>query len=192
MNNQLGSKELVDHVHSQIGVLEVEEHREGDQDAHAHPNLSPPRCRSLRVEPLNSLAHLQANHIGEHGGNNEQQGEVARGLIVEKNADEEEEGVSHENASAIHLTVLLAPRANESQHKHHHGQKGPEEELGEEQRVLVVEGKDVLSHVDQEVGSRGVGGHVYRIGSHGTLGIGQVAQRVSVHWLCRHLAECRN
>ena len=91
------------------------------------------------------FVHADAEEISQQGGEDEQQYHQPRSLVVEEKAGEEQESVAQQTFAV-----------QERKHGHYQCQKYPEIELGEQQRVLVVEREQVRNESCQIVHRRGM------------------------------------
>ena len=108
------------------------------------------------------VVEADAQQVAHDGGEDEQCDVVARGLVVEEEADEEDVAVAPQAACLADALAcgevgesaartLFAQRHDEAESYVDDEEECPEVELGEEQRVLVVEGEEV-SQVCKEIG----------------------------------------
>lgn len=122
-------------VGKEIGIFEIEKHSEIDHYAYNH------QCFAATLTSSGSHAvESDAESPAEEGGEDEQQYEESRGLVVEKEADEEEVGIARKASSGGHGTAVAnkAAFAFERQtydtgvDSKNHEEESPKIELGEE------------------------------------------------------------
>ena len=118
---EMDVEEVVDDVGEEIGILEVAEQREVDDDAQHEPGLPFPFGRR-GVDALGD-EEVRARH--EH----QYQHKQSAGLVIEEQADEEQEGITQQ-----------ALAVNQAENGKDNGKERPEIELREQQgRILLKE-----------------------------------------------------
>ena len=89
----------------------------------------------------------EASEVIECDHEDEQHQEETAGLVIEEQAGEEQEGVAQQD-----------PVAQQAQEGEHDGQERPEIELGEQQRMRLVESEqvaqEILCHCHQSIHHR--------------------------------------
>ena len=112
-------------VGEEVGVFEIAEDGEVQHHARDHIGFACPLSRRLVQQYADEVVVEHVEDEDEH--------KEAAGLIVEEDAGEEEEGVAQQSFAM-----------EDGEEGEYEGEEGPEVELGEQQRVFLVEGEDVM------------------------------------------------
>ena len=123
------AEKVVEHRRKKIGVLIIKEHGEARNDAGAQPERAPAPGRAVD-EPPEDVGHGHRRYQDER--------EKSARLVIEKDADKEQERIAHQH--------FVAHQTEDGEHR---GKECPEVELREEQRRVRVECKRVFQKIDQ-------------------------------------------
>ena len=123
-----GPEEVVDHVGQEVCVLVIEQQRQIDRNPQEQHQTLPKPPPAMRQEPACEVV------VNDYEA--EQDDEQSAGLVIEEQAGEEQEGVPHQGF------VL-----EEAEECHHEGEERPEIELGEQQRMGLVEREQVRKEI---------------------------------------------
>lgn len=133
---EAGAEEVVDHVGEEIGVLEVREQPEVDDDRERQPRLG-----GTGSAVGQTVVYLLGNQPVGEGDEEQNEKEKPAGLVVEKPRDEEQEDVA-EVQTRVGLTAHYPCEDGIDD-----CEKRPEIELGEQQWRPAVEGEYMMQKI---------------------------------------------
>ena len=160
----VGVEDVVVDVGEEVGIFEVEQHQQVDNHANDHQQFGARRggavafrrhgtaCRGLASGFVGAAVHPDAEEVAQQGGKDKQKDEKPRGLEVEEEADEEEVAVADGELEVGPARVVgvafqhFGPEPGslyEAESGKDNKEEGPEVELGEKQRMLLVEREEV-------------------------------------------------
>ena len=126
-------------VGEEVGVLKIAQHQEVEHHADNHQQPSP-----LAFLMLTQAVHPYAQQPAEEGGKDEQHHKQSRGLVIEKQAYQEEVAVAHKPPGLAHRRPFARSYLHDGAERYiDDEEERPEVELGEQQRMAVVEGEEV-------------------------------------------------
>ena len=128
----MGSEYVVHHIGEEIGVLEITQSQQVDDNADGQNSISAPVLLP-RIDPFSGKEIIDNRE-------NQNQREQAAGLVIEEKADKEQETVSEQG--------LVLEKA---EHGKHDGKECPKIELREQQRMFGVEGEQLLKEIERYV-----------------------------------------
>lgn len=129
----MGSEYVVHHIGEEIGVLEITQSQQVDDDADGQNSISAPVFLA-RIKPFPRKEIINNRE-------NQNQCEQAAGLVIEEQADEKQETVAQQS--------LVLEKA---EYRKHDGKERPKIELGEQKRMLLIKRKEVLNEIERYVG----------------------------------------
>ena len=89
-NGVVGGGDGVEDVGEEIGVFEIAEHAQVDGHSQHHEGFAPPLSGTPGCcLPVGEVVETKAEEVAHYGGEDEQGHIVARGLVVEEEADKE-------------------------------------------------------------------------------------------------------
>ena len=102
----MGGGNGVEYVGEEIGILEITQHGKVDHNAEDHQGAATALGRPTRAElTAAQVVEEYAQEIAHNGREDEQRHIVARGFVVEKEADQEKVAVAPQTAAFANATV---------------------------------------------------------------------------------------
>ena len=128
----MGSEYVVHHIGEEIGILEITQSQQIDDDTDCQDDIS----ASVFLSRMNPFSGKEIIDDRE----NQNQREQAAGLIIEEQADEKQETVAQQG--------LVLEKVEYGKHD---GKECPKIELGEQKRMLLIKRKEVLNEIERYV-----------------------------------------
>ena len=140
----VGGGDGVEDVGEEVGVFEIAQHAQVDHHARNHQGTAALGGTGAACDfAVGQVGKAHAEEIAHDGCKDEQTDIEAGGLVVEEEAHQEEIAVAPEPTAFAHVEAFAPQRDDEAEEGVDDEEEGPEMELGEEQRMLRVEGEEV-------------------------------------------------